>query len=162
MDARDAGMDAESTLVPIGEVARRFGAAVSTLRYYDELGILEPADRRGSGRHYGRPELERLALIQMLQAGGLRLDEIAELIAGPGRGRTWQEVLDTRLDELDAQIDRMTAARAALAHMRTCPDADPVRQCPYLAADLDERVAAALGGLDRRREEGSGGAAGAG
>ena len=138
-------MDTVGTLVPIGEVARRFGVAVSTLRYYDELGILEPAELRGSGRHYGRPELERLALIQMLQAGGLRLDEIADLIAGAASGRTWQQILDTRLGELDAQIARMTAARDALAHMLTCPDDDPVRECPYLAADLDERVAAAMG-----------------
>jgi MerR family copper efflux transcriptional regulator len=135
-------MQSEDTLLPIGEVARRFGAAVSTLRYYDELGILEPAERRGSGRHYATPQLHRLALIQMLQDAGLTLDEIAELIAGPASGRTWHEVLDTRLDELERQIERMQGARATLAHMRQCPDRDPVRQCPYLAADLTERVAA--------------------
>jgi MerR family copper efflux transcriptional regulator len=134
------------TLLPIGEVARRFGVAVSTLRYYDELGLLEPAERRGSGRHYGTPQLERLALIQMLQDADLTLDEIAELIAGPDNGRMWIEVLDTRLDELDRQIERIHAARATLTHMRQCPDPDPVRECPYLAADLAERVAAATPG----------------
>lgn len=139
-------MHTDDTLVPIGEVARRFGVAVSTLRYYDELGLLEPAERRGGGRHYANPQLERLALIQMLQAGKLTLDEIAQLIAGPDSGRTWQEILDTRLDELDRQIERMLAARATLAHMRQCPDPDPVRECPYLAADLKERVTATMPG----------------
>jgi MerR family copper efflux transcriptional regulator len=137
-------MQIEDTLVPIGDVARRFGVAVSTLRYYDELGLLEPAERRGSGRHYGNPQLERLALIQMLQGGGLTLEEIAALLAGPDSGRTWGEVLDARLDELERQIERMVAARATLAHMRECPDDDPVQQCPYLAADVKERVTAAM------------------
>lgn len=137
-------MQTGDTLFPIGEVARRFGVAVSTLRYYDELGLLEPAERRGAGRHYAAAQLERLALIQMLQGGGLTLDEIAELIAGPGAGRTWRQVLDARLGELDRQIERMRAARATLAHLRQCPDPDPIRECPYLAADLTERVAAAL------------------
>jgi MerR family transcriptional regulator, copper efflux regulator len=137
-------MQIEDTLVPIGEVARRFGVAVSTLRYYDELGLLEPAERRGSGRHYGNPQLERLALIQMLQGGELTLDEIAALLAGPDSGRTWGEVLDARLDELDRQIERMVSARATLAHMRECPDDDPVHECPYLAADVKERVTAAM------------------
>lgn len=137
-------MQTEDTLLPIGEVARRFGVAVSTLRYYDELALLEPAERRGNGRHYATPQLERLALIQMLQAAGLTLYEIAELIAGPASGRMWHEVLDTRLDELDRQIERMRAARAALAHVRQCPDPDPIRECPYLAADLTERVTTAM------------------
>jgi hypothetical protein len=53
-------------------------------------------------------------------------------------------VLDTRLDELDRQIERMRTARATLAHMRQCPDPDPIRECPYLAADLAERVTAAM------------------
>lgn len=136
----------DERLLSIGEAAQRFGVAVSALRYYDELGVLEPAERRGSGRHYATPQLERLALIQMLQGGGLTLDEIAEVIAGPEAGRTWQEVVDARLIEVDRQIERMLAARATLAHFRQCPDPHPVRDCPILAAELQERVTAALAG----------------
>lgn len=130
-------------LQAIGDVATRFGVAVSALRYYDELGILEPAERRGSGRHYGDAQLRRLALIQLLQGGGLSLEEIAELLAGPDAGRPWSEVLARRLEEIDRQLARMQAARATLAHLIECPDRDPIRECPVLAGMLEERAARA-------------------
>lgn len=61
----------DGTLVGIGEVARRFGVQPSTLRYYDEFGLLAPAARRAGRRYYGQQELRRLVLIQLYATTGL-------------------------------------------------------------------------------------------
>lgn len=136
---------ASGGLLAIGEVAKHFGVAVSALRYYDELGILPPAERRASGRCYGLEQLERLALIQLLQGGHLTLQEIGALIAGPDDGRAWHAVLADRIAALDEEIARAQRAKALLEHSRSCPRENPVAECPLLGREVRERVADALG-----------------
>ena len=69
-----------STLLPIGEVARRSGVASSALRFYEQRGLIS-SERVGSGhRRYPRPVLRRIAFIVFAQRIGLTLEEIgAEL-----------------------------------------------------------------------------------
>jgi DNA-binding transcriptional MerR regulator len=43
--------EAESELLTIGELAERVGVATSALRYYEEVGLLEPTERRAGRRH---------------------------------------------------------------------------------------------------------------
>lgn len=124
----------------IGEVAARFDVAVSTLRYYDELALLTPAERRGAARCYGPAQLKRLALVQLLQGGQLSLQEIADVIAGPDRGRAWHDVLGQRIDALEHQIRRAQEAKAVLEHLRNCPHEDPVADCNGLARQLRDEV----------------------
>lgn len=131
---------ARERLLSIGEVAERFGVAVSALRYYDELGILTPADHTGAGRAYGPAELKRLALIQLLQGGQLTLREIADVLAGPDRGRRWHDIITRRIAALEDHIRHAHQAKALLEHARECPRDNPVTQCPYLAGELRERV----------------------
>lgn len=68
----------------IGEVAERTGLTRRTLRHYDELGLLVPAERSwGNYRLYSQADLLRLLQIQNLKALGLSLDEIAAALADP-------------------------------------------------------------------------------
>src|SRR3712207_3009327 len=69
-----ANLKSSPDLIPIGEAARRLGVAASTLRYYDDHGLVAPAKRLGGRRWYGKSELRRLALIRMGQALGFSLD----------------------------------------------------------------------------------------
>ncbi|EQL43991.1 hypothetical protein M770_01720 [Pseudomonas aeruginosa VRFPA03] len=61
----------------IGEVARRSGVPASTLRYYEEKGLIASSGRHGLRRLFDAGVLERLALIGLGRAAGLSLDEIA-------------------------------------------------------------------------------------
>ncbi len=72
-------------LIKIGEFARQGGTNLRTLRYYEELGLLQPASRTGGGiRYYRRTDLNRLRMIGELQRLGLTLERIRDLIAtGP-------------------------------------------------------------------------------
>ncbi|EPJ5918581.1 MerR family transcriptional regulator, partial [Pseudomonas aeruginosa] len=68
----------------IGEVARRSGVPASTLRYYEEKGLIASSGRHGLRRLFDAGVLERLALIGLGRAAGLSLDEIAGMGAADG------------------------------------------------------------------------------
>ncbi|MFG1998598.1 MerR family transcriptional regulator [Spirillospora sp. NPDC048911] len=137
----------------ISQVARCFGLPVSTLRYYDDFGLLSPAERRGNVRYYGTEELRRLALIQRLHHHGLvSLTDTATLIndaeARPPSGR---EVLNTSITAIMARIDQLQTAQRLLEHLLTCPTGDPVRECTHLQEELDQAVHTALTQPPRER-----------
>jgi hypothetical protein len=82
---------AAEELIPIDQVARRFGLRASALRYYEERGLLSPASHHSGRRWYGPDEIRRVAAIRYWQEWGLMsLDEIAELTAGPTESRRWR------------------------------------------------------------------------
>ena len=77
----------------IAEVARRAGVPPSTLRYYEEKGLIVPVGRRGLRRLFDPGVLERLALIALGRAAGFSLDEIALMIGPGGRPRIDRRML---------------------------------------------------------------------
>jgi DNA-binding transcriptional MerR regulator len=125
----------------IGDVAARFGVAVSTLRWWEHCGLLTPA--RTSGRRvYGDADLRRIALIQLLQrAAMMSLPEIAALLAGSSADQDWRTAVHSRVAECEDQIARLTAARGYLTHLLDCPSDHPTDRCPYLAAEIDTYLA---------------------
>ncbi|WP_242883302.1 MerR family transcriptional regulator [Actinomadura litoris] len=135
----------------ISQVSRCFGVPISTLRYYDELGLLPSAGRKGNVRLYGPAELRRLALIQRLHHRGLvSLADTAALISeAPADDRpTGRDVLGASIETIKGRIEDLRAAQHLLEHMLTCPRADPVRDCTELRVELDQAVEDGLGGLD--------------
>jgi MerR family transcriptional regulator, copper efflux regulator len=140
-------MDA-GELVPIEEVARRFGLAASALRYYERRGLLQPVSRHAGRRWYGRTELRRLAIIAFWQQSALMsLDQIAALLDRPSGAGQWKQIVSERRQTLDELIEQMTLARDYLQHMLTCPREDPSDDCPYFEEAIwqsrDQRLAAA-------------------
>ncbi len=61
----------------ITEVTRRSGVPASTLRFYEEKGLISSTGRRGQRRVFDAGVLERLALIALGRVAGFSLDEIA-------------------------------------------------------------------------------------
>jgi MerR family transcriptional regulator, copper efflux regulator len=119
-------------LVPIEEVARRFGLAASALRYYERRGLLQPASRHAGRRWYGRAELRRLAVIAFWQQSALMsLDQITVLLDRPSGAGQWKQIVNERRQALDEQIEQMTLARDYLQHMLGCPRENPSDDCPY-------------------------------
>jgi DNA-binding transcriptional MerR regulator len=125
--------------VPIGEAARRVGLAPSAIRYYESEGLIDPPTRRDGRRRYGRDELRRLAFIATGREMGLGLAAIRALLRPDGT--SWAELVDAQVAELDEQIARATRTRAMLLASRNCPAAEPVRDCPTMAATLDAALA---------------------
>lgn len=113
----------------IVEVSRRAGLPASTLRYYEEKGLIVPVGRRGLRRLFDPGVLERLALIALGRSAGFSLDEIARMFAPDGRPRIDRHLLSEKADELDRTIRRLSAMRDGLRHAARCP-APSHMECP--------------------------------
>lgn len=126
-------------LVGIGEAARRLGVNTSALRYYEERGLVRPAERRGGRRMYGREELRRLAFLQLMQRMGMSLEEARAVL--DEAGEQWRATVREKMDALEELITRAEAARYFLRHALDCPADHPARECPYMVETLDRRLA---------------------
>jgi DNA-binding transcriptional MerR regulator len=126
----------------ISEVAKRTGIPASTLRYYEEKGLIRSIGRRGLRRLFGPEIVERLALVSMGTAAGLSLDEIARMFAPDGRPRIDRKLLAAKADEIDATIAKLTKMREGLRHAAACPHPSHL-ECPtfrrMLRAAMDGR-----------------------
>lgn len=128
------------THLDIAEVARRAAVPASTLRFYEEKGLITPAGRRGLRRQYDPSVLERLALIALGRTAGFSLDEIAGMFAPDGRPRIDREVLTAKAAELDRRIRELGVLRDSLRHAAACP-APSHLECPTFRRLLDEATA---------------------
>jgi MerR family transcriptional regulator, redox-sensitive transcriptional activator SoxR len=111
-------------LLPIGEVAKRTGLRGSALRYYEESGLLPPADRVGGRRVYHPSVIRKLGVMRFAQEVGFTLREIKTLIHGfdaqmPLSAR-WQSMAKRKVSELDAQARRIQRMKRALALSLEC------------------------------------------
>ena len=113
----------------IAEVARRSGVPASTLRFYEEKGLIASVGRRGLRRLFDPGVLERLALIALGRAAGFSLDEIGLMFAPDGRPRIDRQMLAAKAEELDRTIRRLSAMRDGLRHAAACP-APSHMECP--------------------------------
>lgn len=112
----------------IAAVAKRSGVPASTLRYYEEKGLIASIGRNGLRRVFDAGVLERLALVALGRAAGFSLDEIARVFAD-GRPRIDRKMLASKADELERTIRRLGALRDGLRHAAACPAASHL-ECP--------------------------------
>ncbi len=119
----------------IAEVARRSGVPASTLRFYEEKGLIRSKGRRGLRRLFEASVLERLALVALGQVAGFSLDEIAKMFAPDGRLRIDRARLVAKADEIDETIGQLTAMRDGLRHAAACP-APSHLECPRFRSIL--------------------------
>ena len=113
----------------IGEAAQRTGLPASTLRYYEEMGLIASTGRRGLRRLFDPGVVERLALISLGRAAGFSLEEIARMFTRDGRPRIDRRLLAAKAEELDRKIRELTAMREGLRHAAACK-APSHMECP--------------------------------
>jgi len=113
----------------INQVARATGVPASTLRYYEEKGLIASIGRSGLRRTFEPRVVERLALIALGRAAGFSLDEIARFFTPDGRPTIDRRLLASKADELDRTIRGLTAMRDGLRHAAACP-APSHLECP--------------------------------
>lgn len=111
----------------IGELASAAGTTTKTLRFYEEKGLLPPADRTSSGyRDYTPDAIARVDFVHRGQAAGLTLAEIKQIVeireGGEAPCDHVRALLDRRLADLDAQIDQLKALRHNIAELRANAD----------------------------------------
>jgi DNA-binding transcriptional MerR regulator len=108
-------------------VARQAGVAATTLRYYEQIGLIPAPARLGGQRRYDDSVLARLEVIRLCKSAGFVLEEIQLLFADDAPGRPASRALaEAKLAEIDAQVESLARARAVIEWgMRcTCPSID--------------------------------------
>jgi DNA-binding transcriptional MerR regulator len=133
----------------ITEVAQRSGLPASTLRFYEEKGLIASVGRRGLHRVFDRGVLERLALISLGRSAGFSLDEIAGIFSPDGRPCIDRQVLAAKAEQLDRTIGELTTMRDGLRHAAACR-APSHMECPKFRRLLR---AAASGTFGARRKK---------
>ena len=106
----------------IGEVASATGTTTKTLRFYEEVGLLPPAERTAGGyRAYGPDTLARLDFIRRGQAAGLTLTQMRDVLHLRDRGdppcEHVRQLLRERLRALDTQLAELQALRENLLEL---------------------------------------------
>jgi len=117
-------------LLTIGELAHRTGRRASSIRYYEEIGLLPEPVRMGGQRRYDSGAVRTLTVIDTAQRAGLALDEIRSLLdAVPGGDAAAVEQLrriaERKLPQLIAMIERAALVRQWLESAARC-------ECPSL------------------------------
>ena len=133
----------------ITEVARRSGVPASTLRFYEEKGLIASIGRRGLHRVFDPGVLERLALIALGRSAGFSLDEIALMFAPDGRPSINRRMLAAKAEELDRTIRKLTEMRDGLRHAAACR-APSHMECPTFRRILQAAASGTFGGRGNR------------
>lgn len=123
-------------LLDISDVTKRSGFAASTLRYYEERGLIQSLGRKGLRRQYEPQVLERLALIAMGQSAGFSLDEIAGIFDGDAGFTIDRDMLRDQARKLREQIKHLTLLSDILDHTANC-SAPNHSQCPNFRRIMD-------------------------
>jgi MerR family redox-sensitive transcriptional activator SoxR len=113
----------------IGELARRTARRPSSIRYYEEIGLLPEPARVGGRRRYPEETVRTLTVVDTAQRAGLTLEEIRVLLtAAADDGDATEElrrVAERKLPELEATIERAVLVRRWLEAAARC-------ECPSL------------------------------
>jgi DNA-binding transcriptional MerR regulator len=155
-------------LLTIGELARITGRRTSSIRYYEEIGLLPEPMRRSGQRRYDQGMVRKLSVIDTAQRAGLALDEIRALLGGaPGHDAVAVEhlrhVAGRKLPQVTALIERAILMRRWLeaAARCECPELDECwlfdnaalpSAAPGRAPEVDRAIKAAVPGSHDRHE----------
>ncbi len=121
----------------IGQAAKQSGLSAKMIRYYESIGLLQPAGRSEGGyRLYGSQDLHVLAFIKRSRDLGFSLEEVSKLLAlWQDRGRASADVKALALahvEELNRKITELTALRDTLGELVQHCQGDHRPDCPIL------------------------------
>ena len=127
----------------IGEVSRRTGCNIETIRYYERIGVLpQPPRSKGGHRVYGESHLKRLAFVRRARGLGFTQQEVRGLLElVDGGDFTCGEIKEIALahaDEVRQKISDLQRMENVLSNMAAECDGGTVPDCPIIDALFQE------------------------
>ncbi|MEM7128750.1 MAG: MerR family transcriptional regulator [Chloroflexota bacterium] len=108
----------------IGEVAQRTGLSTSTIRYYENIGLLPQPHRINGRRRYDSDVIQQLKIIKSAQKASWSLAEIKKMVDGfpehASLTERWRSMTPQKISELDSIIEEAQAAREMLEAGMNC------------------------------------------
>ncbi|PLW76745.1 MerR family transcriptional regulator [Cohaesibacter celericrescens] len=125
----------------IGELSKSSGVKVPTIRYYEQVGLLQPADRsEGNQRRYERDGLKRLVFIRHARDLGFSLDDIRSLLTlsedNSHSCTQADEIVARHLDDVRARIAKLARLETELVRMTQC-EGHSVADCEVIESLAD-------------------------
>ena len=137
------------TAMKIGELAKRTGVGIDTVRYYEKQGLLPAPQRLASGyRSYGHDDAARLRFVRRAKALGFTLVEIRELLALSSQRDEdmagMKAAAIEKLADVETKLTELERIRSGLqALVASCPGHGALQQCPILNALAEDASAGA-------------------
>jgi len=129
----------------ISEAAERAGLPPKTIRYYEDIGLVEPARRRDNGyRDYAERDVHMLSFLSRARGLGFSVADCRALVALYGdkerKSADVKEIALNRVADIDAKITELRAMRATLVELAENCHGDDRPDCPIID-DLAEKLA---------------------
>lgn len=134
-------------MLSIGELSRRTGVKVPTIRYYEQMGLISAPERsEGNQRRYSRRESEQLSFIKHARDLGLSIDAIRELIRlseHPNQPcADADRIAERHLSDIRGKIAKLQRLERELERMATGCDTGSVSDCYVLQSLSDHTMCA--------------------
>ncbi|WAJ28994.1 MerR family transcriptional regulator [Antarcticirhabdus aurantiaca] len=130
----------------IGEASRRSGLPPKTIRYYEEVGLVQPQRARNGYRDYAERDVHVLRFLQRSRSLGFSIDEVRRLLSlyGDEKQRTSdvRQLARHRIAEIDRKIEELMSLRRALGELAELRESASAPDCPILDEIAGERVPA--------------------
>ncbi|MFC0217602.1 helix-turn-helix domain-containing protein [Pseudochelatococcus lubricantis] len=123
--------------IPIGELSRRTGCNIETIRYYERIGLMPEPLRRGRYRSYGPEDVGRLAFVLRARELGFTLDEVRTLLGLAASGQAScavaRDLAEVHLKDVRTRIADLRRMERVLAETVRACDAGDDACCPLIA-----------------------------
>jgi MerR family mercuric resistance operon transcriptional regulator len=124
--------------IPIGEISRRTGCNIETIRYYERIGLIPAPPRRGRYRSYRTEDVGRLGFVRRARELGFTLDEVRALLGLAASGKAScaeaRDLANVHLRDVRARLADLARMERVLAEtVRACDTGDET-SCPLIAA----------------------------
>jgi MerR family redox-sensitive transcriptional activator SoxR len=117
----------------ISQVAKKVGLRTSAIRYYEQIGLLDPVERVNGQRRYDASVFYRLSIVQRAQQAGFTLEEVQELFSGFVKGtpapERWKQLSTRKLEELASQMSQIQFMQGLLREMIENCHCDTLETC---------------------------------
>lgn len=122
--------------ITIGELSRRTGCNIETIRYYERIGLLPKAARRGRYRSYGLADTDRLRFVRRARELGFKLEEVGNLLRIAAKGRVScadaRSIAAAHLADVRGRLADLRRMERALAGTLNACDAGNHAGCPLI------------------------------
>lgn len=115
--------------IDIGDLSDQANMSTATIRFYDAKGLIKSIGRKGLRRQYSIHTLQTLALVKILQNGGMSLNEIKELTIHDAKIKIDRATIPDRKKEIRNKIEALNNLLVILNHIEKCPYQDHL-SCP--------------------------------
>lgn len=125
-------------LLKIGQLAKKSGATIDAIRFYEDKGLIKPTSRSKSGyRYYGLDAVSTLNFVQSAKELGFTLSEISDFleiqISKNGKCSLAQEKINDKLDDIEIKITNLKSIKKALTKVsKKCDASENSEPCHFL------------------------------